>query len=125
MTEARTRKYRKRHAAEQQHRCFYCSFPMWVDDGDGFARRHGISRAEAKRFQCTAEHLKALQDGGTSRVDNIVAACRFCNQNRHRRPVPAAVEPYRSLVRKRVARQSWHPLWLHKLLGAQDTGPSH
>lgn len=65
--------------------CFYCALAMWLDNPLEFASKYGITLGQAKRFQCTAEHLEARQDGGTAFQSNIVAACRFCNQHRHRR----------------------------------------
>ena len=118
MTEARARKYRQRMFAEQHERCFYCDFPMWTKQPETFARRFGISLKEAGRFGCTAEHLVAICDQGTSRRENIVAACRFCNYNRHARALPQPPEKYRRLVQGRVARKSWHPPWPHKMLAA-------
>ena len=66
---------------------------MWEKSPEAFARKYKITPAEAKQFQCTAEHLKARVDGGRNSKGNIVAACLACNQNRHRRseaPDPTA-----------------------------------
>lgn len=68
---------------------------MWESDPESFARHHGISSATAKRFQCTAEHLVARQDGGKDTAANIVAACAYCNHGRHKCQ-PAAAELNRS-----------------------------
>ena len=57
---------------------------MWEKSPEAFAERYRITLAEAKQFQCTAEHLKARADGGRNSKGNIVAACLACNQNRHR-----------------------------------------
>jgi len=59
----RLQKHRQSAFAAQCGRCIYCRQPMG---------RHA-----------TAEHLKARQDGGTDRRDNIAAACRTCNHRRH------------------------------------------
>ena len=117
MSDQRDRKYRERKAHEQCRRCYYCGFPMWSKRPDRFARHWGISRKEADRFHCTAEHLVARRDGGTSRLDNIAAACLFCNSHRHLRAIAPTPERYRDLVRKRVSKQAWHHPWLHKMLG--------
>jgi 5-methylcytosine-specific restriction endonuclease McrA len=91
---------------------------MWADGAADFAKRHGISWKEARRFQCTAEHLIPLSDGGTSRQNNVVAACRYCNQHRHKltpAPDPAI---YRKRVERRVAKGCWHPRSLHYMKDA-------
>jgi hypothetical protein len=121
MSEQRDRKYREQKAHEQYRRCYYCNFPMWSKRPNGFARHWGISLKEAARFHCTAEHLLARCDGGTSRFDNIAAACWFCNSHRHRRAIAPAPERYRELVRSRVAKFAWHHPWLHKMLGKRHT----
>lgn len=117
MSDPRIRKYRRRKAAEQHQRCFYCGFPMWGKRPEGFARHYDISVRDAQRFRSTAEHLQARCDGGTARLDNIVAACWFCNSHRHLRAVAPAADAYLALVRRRVGALAWHPPWLHKMLG--------
>ncbi len=109
--------YRERRAHEQHRRCYYCGFPMWSKQPDGFARHFGISLKEAERFRCTAEHLRARCDGGTSSRYNIVAACWFCNSHRHLRAVALQPDRSRELVQKRVAKFAWHHPSLHKLIG--------
>ena len=121
MTDARTRKYRGRKYGAQHHTCFYCAFPMWTQAPADFAHKYCISVREALRFRCTAEHLRARCDGGTSRVDNIVAACWFCNSQRHHRKKPPQPDTYRAFIQRRLARQSWHPPWLHKMLAQAAT----
>ena len=117
MTEARVRTYRKRQAAAQHQQGFYCGFPMWSNEASAFAKYFGISRKEANRFRCTAEHLVARRDGGTSAFDNIVAACWFCNINRHARRFKAPdPDDYKLLVQKRVKGKAWHPRSLHRML---------
>jgi hypothetical protein len=80
---------------------------MWHDSLSEFAARFGIPERLAPRFQCTAEHLTARQDGGTHRATNIAAACRHCNLQRHRQKVPMAAEAFRAHVQKRVAQGKW------------------
>lgn len=101
----RTKAFRR-----QQGRCFYCDQPMWLSDVTQFAEQHRITLAQAQRFRCTAEHLKARQDGGTDRAENIVAACWFCNNRRHRRLVPLEPPAYRNHVQKRLMHGRWHRL---------------
>ncbi len=89
--------------------CFYCALPMWTGDPEPFAQQHGLTQAQARRLQCTAEHLLPRQDGGSDAAQNIVAACRHCNQLRHRGRNPAPTwRQYLNLVTRRVARKRWH-----------------
>ena len=50
----------------QEGRCYYCGLPMWLKQPAKFTAKHKISEGAASRFQCTSEHLKARQDGGTN-----------------------------------------------------------
>ena len=61
----------------QKGRCYYCRAPIWLENLADFAAKYKITDRQAVRFQCTTEHLKARQDGGTNTRENIVAACRF------------------------------------------------
>ncbi|WP_421865640.1 HNH endonuclease [Marinobacter adhaerens] len=81
---------------------------MWQKDLNGYARLHGISLARAKYFQCTGEHLVAHSEGGSASQTNIVAACLFCNRNRHQRKNPPTPEAYSQLVEKRLERGGWN-----------------
>ncbi|MFO1433397.1 MAG: HNH endonuclease [Candidatus Competibacteraceae bacterium] len=89
---------------------------MWSGNAAEFASKHGITPNQAKRFECTGEHLKARQNGGTAARSNIVAACRYCNQRRHRRKVALSPDRYKGLVRERINLGRWHPLWASKLV---------
>jgi len=94
----------------QAGRCFYCNVLMWTDDCVAFAKRHGLSPRAARWLQCTAEHLRARQDGGRESRENIAAACWVCNHRRHaQRKVVPTPDAYRVRVRKRVSRKAWHP----------------
>jgi len=92
----------------QSGRCFYCGLPMWTDNLEDFAATHGLSVAQARRLQCTGEHLQAYRDGGSSAPSNIVAACLWCNLQRHRRKHPPAPDQYKSLVQTRMRQGRWH-----------------
>lgn len=99
-----------RHSAfiSQNCRCYYCGFEMWETNPAQFAAKHNITTEQASRFQCTAEHLTARQDGGTNVKQNIVAACKHCNHTRHRmRPAPSP-EVLRRAIAKQLANGSWH-----------------
>lgn len=94
--------------ARQSGRCFYCGLPMWTRNPLEFASKHNITPAQAKRLQCTGEHLEARQDGGSDTHSNIVAACLHCNQGRHCRNQAPPPDLYKQLVRKRMAKGRWH-----------------
>lgn len=50
-------------------RCHYCGSVMKFDD-----KNYGLS--------ATVEHLKRKADGGSSRIRDLVLACRSCNEAR-------------------------------------------
>lgn len=104
--------------------CFYCHLPMWTADPLAFAAQYGLSAAQARWFQCTAEHLIARQDGGKDQEGNIAAACLFCNQTRHKRKNPPDPDRYCALVAKRITAGRWHlPEALMRLSGKAHTSP--
>ena len=98
----------------QEGRCIYCRVLMWWDDIKSFTARHGMSLRAARPLQCTAEHLVPKCDGGGDDATNIVAACRRCNQARHRRKVVPAPKPYGLEVQRRVGRGKWHDRCVHE-----------
>lgn len=106
-------------AVRQSWRCHYCSFPMWEGDPNAFIARYGISKREAIRFKCTAEHVKARCDGGEDSAANIVAACRTCNGLRHRRKNPRSADDHAVHVRKRLAGGRWLPAHLLAIFGKE------
>jgi hypothetical protein len=93
--------------------CFYCGQPMWSKNPLEFASQHKITPGQAKRFQCTGEHLQAHQDGGSSKQHNIVAACLFCNRQRHRRKEAPPPDRYKELVHQRMTQGGWHEVRLN------------
>ena len=93
----------------QKGRCYYCGFLMWRSNQEQFAKQHGLTAAQARHFQCTAEHLVSRQDGGSNAQYNIVAACITCNQRRHKRNNPPCPETYLALVSGRVREGKWFP----------------
>jgi len=109
-----------RHAAfnRQEGRCHYCGLPMWLKQPEEFTARFRISKGEASRLRCTAEHLLARQDGGTNSRANIVAACHHCNRTRHRISPPPDPASYRDRVRRRMRAGKWHPGQVRQLAGA-------
>ena len=101
---------RRRAYDAQAGLCFYCRFPMWSSDPRHFARRWGIPVSAMHRFRCTAEHLAPVSQGGRNVAGNIVAACWFCNQTRHRSREVRTPARYVEHVSRRVAAGRWHPL---------------
>lgn len=93
--------------------CFYCGHPMWSEDPNGFAKKHKVTLGQARRFQCTGEHLKAHKDGGSATQTNIVAACWFCNQKRHQRKNPPYPDQYKKFVHQRLSQGRWHDVRLN------------
>jgi 5-methylcytosine-specific restriction endonuclease McrA len=115
-------RFRAEAFRRQKGLCYYCRFPMWQDSPTKFAAKHRVTEREAQIFRCTAEHLVARQDGGTDAPSNIVAACLFCNQNRHRRTPPPAPEDYRQGIGTRLMRGKWHAQRYHHMLAGVDPG---
>jgi len=95
----------------QQGRCIYCELPMWLANPQAFAMKYKTTLKEAKLFKCTAEHLKAKQDGGNAHESNIVAACHYCNQKRHKCKTPKDPISYKQYVTKRLEKRKWN-LWM-------------
>ena len=96
----------------QGERCHWCQEPMWLGDPSAYMATHHLTRRQAKRFQCTVEHLVAQRDGGAHGTSNVVAACRHCNLTRHTARVSDPAPPaYRKLVSSRMQKRKWHPAW--------------
>lgn len=104
---------RLRASKRQHHRCHYCKFPMWHKDSAAFLRAYPCVRARhVHLLACTAEHLIARQDGGRDTADNIVAACWWCNRERHRGRAHKAPDAarYEAWVLRQVVLGRWHPV---------------
>jgi 5-methylcytosine-specific restriction endonuclease McrA len=101
------RKARRRAMQAQGGRCIYCRQPMWDDRPDAFCKAYGLPGRRALSFRCTAEHLVARGEGGPDSPENIAAACRFCNHQRHK--AKKALDPvaYAAKVRSRLASGRW------------------
>jgi 5-methylcytosine-specific restriction endonuclease McrA len=93
---------------QQQGRCIYCELPMWLDNSQVFALKYKITGRQAKDFKCTAEHLLARKDGGEDNQSNIVAACHYCNQKRHKRKLPKDPITYKHYVITRISKGKWN-----------------
>jgi HNH endonuclease len=117
-------KSRNRAVIRQNNLCFYCRLPMWNGEDDSlsdFCEVYKFSTRQAVRLRCTAEHLRAIQDGGKTTAANIVAACDTCNKRRHARHGRLSWTDYKAFVEKRVAAGRWHHASFYKVLGS---GPS-
>ena len=97
---------------QQRGKCVYCDQPMWLEDLPGFARKYQRSERSMRWLQATAEHLQPRCEGGTDTLENIVAACLYCNKHRHMMRCVLSPELYRKEVRKRLAARKWHKLLL-------------
>jgi len=98
---------RRRAARKQGHRCYYCGSPMWEEDPGPLIAGHRISPAQATLLRCTAEHLVPKSEGGANSAANIVAACFFCNQTRHRAQTPLPSSQYKRYVANRMKHGRW------------------
>lgn len=100
----------KRTSAFVQQRglCFYCGRAMWNHSPAKFATRHSLTLEQAQLLKCTAEHLRARKDGGSNARENLVAACRMCNERRHQLSEPPEPAQYLRYVAERVASGAWH-----------------
>ena len=88
--------------------CCYCKDPMWLRDPLDFALQYGITIPQALQRQGTAEHILAKCDGGRNGADNISAACRCCNQRRHRRSRALDSLRFADFVQLRMLNGRWH-----------------
>jgi len=100
-------KSRQKAYQQQSGCCIYCYKPMWVEKLEDFANQFKITKRQARFYQCTAEHLLARQDGGKDSLNNIAAACKYCNQQRHRSKPPLPPEKYQRYVQKKVVQNRW------------------
>jgi len=93
---------------QQSGLCIYCDVPMWLNDPGSYALLHGMTLAQARHFKCTAEHLKAREDGGTDHAHNIAAACLYCNSRRHRVKSPLDPISYKALIARKLSIGKWN-----------------
>jgi len=98
---------RRKKMIAQRGRCFYCDLPMWDEDLDPCLPISCRSAGLRKILRCTAEHLHPRTEGGANTTDNIVAACWYCNNSRHRRRQPLSPEAHRAHVQQRMAAGRW------------------
>ncbi|MFC3465554.1 HNH endonuclease [Aeromonas media] len=81
---------------------------MWETNPAQFSDRHRISEQQVDLLQCTGEHLHPKSEGGSNSTANIVAACKFCNQSRHREKSPLTASEYKRKVRSLSKKGEWH-----------------
>lgn len=76
--------HRRRVKFERQDgRCWWC--------GERMTLERGKAKVVPANF-ATFEHLVRRADGGAGMPDNVVLACRVCNNERHNRPRDVPVE---------------------------------
>lgn len=126
MRSNRLQQLRLSASKKQNHRCYYCEFPMWHEDSAAFLRAYPwILARHVHHLKCTAEHLVACQDGGRTSADNIAAACSWCNSRRHRNRPDKAPEAakYKKQVMRLVLLGRWHPV-ASRMYSRQKNGMS-
>ena len=96
----------------QNGKCCYCHQPMWNANPTEYAERHSLSPGRTSLMRCTGEHLIAHKDGGSSKVENIAAACLFCNTRRHRLKTVKTPENFETYVLNRLRKGGWHGIKL-------------
>ena len=103
---------------QQDQRCIWCGEWCWIpgfQTRDALRQRFGIvkfehgSKKAINRRRATADHIIPKSFGGTNRQENIVYACRGCNNRRGALiarfdPVPEIVAMLPPEVRKRLRR---------------------
>ncbi|OGT72693.1 MAG: hypothetical protein A3H44_06440 [Gammaproteobacteria bacterium RIFCSPLOWO2_02_FULL_57_10] len=97
---------------QQNEHCWYCSQPMWEKNSADFRQRFNLTESQARKLQCTGEHLLAWRDGGTNKQENIVAACWYCNSRRHRGKKELDPLRHRDRVQRELQAEGWHGLRL-------------
>lgn len=87
---------------------------MWLTDSSRFLVAYAVSAEQAARFQCTAEHLVPRHRDGANRKSNVVAACRFCNLQRHDADDAPEADTWAHHVATQMAQGLWHPEWAYR-----------
>jgi len=93
MAKTSLQKARERAFKLQNGCCFYC----------------GQRMNQSPITKSTAEHLKARSEGGRI-AGNIVAACLYCNNKRHRAEQPMGPKAWRAYVINEVRQKRWPTL---------------
>jgi hypothetical protein len=100
-------KSRQKAYQSQSGCCIYCFKPMWIEESEGFANKFKLTKRQVRFYQCTAEHLLLRQNGGKNGLNNIAAACKYCNQQRHKSKTPLPPIKYQQYVQRKVAQNRW------------------
>ena len=99
--QARVKKLRKEAFARQGGLCHWCGKPMIWKNGEN------SNEVWDHPDVCTADHVLWKSRGGLTTRDNIVAACRKCNNNRH---APVSDWPWlNELVKPLLSQQGLGP----------------
>lgn len=116
------RQLRRQAYSNQNCQCFYCQLLIWEQGGKQLAKKLGIPIRLAKYLRCTAEHLRPQADGGPDTAENIVAACNWCNQQRHAGRAHQAPEPlaYMAEVAECMKMGGWHPAGVAAAIAKMD-----
>jgi hypothetical protein len=123
MNAKKLRQLRHRAYVEQDYCCYYCQYPIWSAESKLFSIVHDLPSRLVRHLQCTAEHLKALQDGGRDTPENIVATCLWCNRMRHcgRQHSAPDAATYKARVGRLIAIGRWHPITTSKRMKQFDS----
>ena len=103
-----TQCYRNSAFRKQDGHCYYCSTLMWDENIYQFSIRFNVTLSHSKLYKSTGEHLIAKQDSGLNTQSNIVAACLFCNQTRHKSRKPLTSDKFRTHVLGRLRKGKWN-----------------
>jgi hypothetical protein len=87
-------KLRDQAVVRQHGKCCYCDV-MLLPPGTG-------------PLSATAEHLIPRSEGGATNVENIAAACRYCNSTRARAKRTLSPGAFRELAMTRLGKGRWH-----------------
>ena len=101
------RNSRQKAYQSQSGNCIYCFKPMWLEKPEDFANKFKLTLRQVRSYQCTAEHLLPRQDGGKDSLSNIAAACKYCNQQRHKPKLSLPPVKYQEYVQKKVDQNRW------------------
>ncbi len=84
---------------EQMHRCYYCQFEVEVIGIEG----------SAVQYEATLDHIVPREYGGDNSPENIVVACRLCNETRmHFRNYLVFREVIQELLKNETVFLRWH-----------------
>ena len=95
----------------QNHRCAYCGVVMVlveIERSDRKPRRNrppqgqswGAYQRSRKARRASRDHFVPKGFGGADTEDNLIAACRWCNNYRGNQPAEVAFERIQRLVRR-------------------------